>query len=78
MLITAIFAYHIFSFIIVLFPATLLLLLVMHLMKPIARHRAFDAMLPTIGCGWLCQLHNQFIIYFKFKSTSNLLAGNHE
>ena len=34
--------------------------LVMHLMKPIARHRAFDAMPPTIGCGWLRQLHNQF------------------
>ena len=33
----------------------------MHLMKPIARHRAFDAMPPTIGCGWLRQLHNQFI-----------------
>ena len=33
----------------------------MHLMKPIARHRAFDAMPPTIGCGWLRQLHNQLI-----------------
>ena len=34
-------------------------LVVMQLMKPIARHRAFDATPPTIGCVWLRQLHNQ-------------------